>query len=119
MDARPRPLGFWQFSGESEDEDDLADKSITTNSGPSAWSDNRYKLVKTPPKKTTPSKWELFDLTTDRSEKNDIGAEHPEIVQRMKAELESWQLSVIQSYRGEDYPEKKVIQPTKTPSKQP
>ena len=37
----------------------------------------------------------------------------------MKAELESWQLSVIQSYRGEDYPEKKVIQPTKTPSKQP
>ena len=119
MDSRPRPLGFWQFSGESEEEEDHADKAITTNSGPSAWSDNRYKLVKTPPKKTAPSKWELFDLTTDRAEKNDVGAEHPEIVQRMKAELESWQLSVIQSYRGEDYPEKKVIQPTKTPSKQP
>ena len=29
----------------------------------------------------------------------------------MKTELEAWQNSVLQSCRGLDYPEKKVIQP--------
>ena len=114
MKARPQPMGFWQYSSETEDEDSPDKKSISTNSGPSAWNDNQYKLVKIPP-----GKWELFDLTTDRSEKNDIGAKQPQVLERMKAELEAWQLSVIRSFRGEDYPEKRVIQPSKPLPKQP
>jgi hypothetical protein len=31
----------------------------------------------------------------------------------MKAELQEWQLSVANSFKGLDYPEKKVVQPPK------
>jgi len=92
MKERPRPMGFWQYNGSA---------NINTNSGPSAWSDNRYKLVK-----HGRNKYELYDLTVDPSEQTDLAARHPEIVNRMKAELESWQQSVLRSYRGEDYPSK-------------
>ena len=87
MKARPSPIGFWQCLG-----------GMSTNSGPSAWNDNRYKLVK-----PAPNKYELYDLTVDRSEETDLAATHPEIVNRMKAELENWQQSVLRSCRGEDY----------------
>ncbi len=97
MKERPKPLGFWQFNGTAK---------ISTNSGPSAWSDNRYKLVK-----SAPGHWELYDLTVDLSEQTDLATKQPEIVNRMRAELEAWQLSVIRSYHGEDYPEKRVLPP--------
>jgi len=90
MKERPRPMGFWQY--------DESQSSINTNSGPSAWNDNRYKLVK-----TKPETWELYDITTDPSETKDVSAAHPDILSRMKAELNDWQLSVIRSYNGEDY----------------
>ena len=90
MKARPQPLGFWQF--------DESQPSINTNSGPCAWSDNQYKLIK-----TCPNHWELYDLTIDRGERYDLAGEHPDVVTRMKAELEAWQLSVIRSYDGKDY----------------
>jgi len=86
---RPKPMGFWQYDGSA---------NINTNSGPSAWSDNRYKLVK-----LGPNKWELYDLMADLAETIDLAAQHPEIVNRMKAELENWQQSVLRSCRGEDY----------------
>lgn len=89
MKERPRPLGFWQYNGS---------KPMTTNSGPSAWNDNRYKLVK-----QGPEKYALFDLAADLSETNDVAPQHPEITDRMKVELENWQRSVLRSNRGEDY----------------
>jgi arylsulfatase A-like enzyme len=92
MSQRPRPFGSWQFAGNAAD--------ITSNSGPSAWIDNRYKLVK--PKADC---WELYDLTNDRAESHDLSAREPEVLERMKAELETWQQSVIRSFRGEDYPQ--------------
>ncbi len=93
MKARPQPLGFWQFDEEQPE--------ISTNSGPSAWSDNQYKLVK-----SAPNHWELYDMTVDRGEKYNLAGEHADVMKRMKAELEAWQLSVIRSYKGEDYPGK-------------
>jgi hypothetical protein len=59
----------------------------------------------------------LYDLTSDISEKIDLAANHPEIVARMKKELENWQESVRKSIRGEDYPEKKVITTEKVEAK--
>ena len=91
MKERPKPMGFWQY--------DDRRPQFDTNSGPSAWNDNRYKLVK--PK---PDTWELYDLVLDPSEKKDVSAEHPEILNRMKAELDTWQRSVIRSFHGNDYP---------------
>jgi arylsulfatase A-like enzyme len=90
MKQRPQPMGFWQFAGDQ--------KNLTPNSGPSAWTDNQYKLVK-----TKPNQWELYDVVADRPEKNDLAAAHPEVLARMKAELEQWHLSVIRSYNGQDY----------------
>jgi arylsulfatase A-like enzyme len=90
MKSRPQPMGFWQFAGDQ--------KHMTVNSGPSAWNDNQYKLVK--PKA---GECELYDIAADRSEKTDIAAAHPDIVSRMKSELETWQQSVIRSYSGGDY----------------
>ena len=39
------------------------------------------------------------------SERADIAAEHPEVVKRMKADMEAWQQSVTHSYQGKDYAE--------------
>ncbi len=100
MTARSQPMGFWQFAGNRQ--------NLTPNSGPSAWNDNQYKLLK--PK---PGVWELYDIAADRTEKTNIASEHPEIVARMKSGLEEWQQSVIRSYKGADYPEEKVIEPEK------
>ena len=94
MKERPKPIGFWQGHDEGD---------ITADSGPSAWSDNRYKLVK-----PAPNKYELYDLAADLAEKKNLAAELPEIVSRMKAELEAWLESVLRSYRGEDYPDKQA-----------
>ena len=63
-----------------------------------AWNDNRYKLVK-----PASGNHELYDLTVDPSEKTDLAAKYPEIVNRMKSELENWKQSVQRSGRGEDY----------------
>jgi len=80
MEERPSPIGFW------------------ARGFGLAWNDNRYKLIQ-----SGPDKWDLYDITVDMSEKNDLAAEHPEIVNRMKAELENWRQSVLRSSRGEDY----------------
>ena len=101
MTARPQPLGFWQFAGDQ--------KNLTSNSGPSAWNDNQYKL-----QKLGPDHYELYDLTTDISEKSNVATTYPEIVTRMRSELENWQKSVQCSNRSEDYPEKRVIEVKKT-----
>jgi arylsulfatase A-like enzyme len=85
MKERPSPIGFW------------------ARGFGLAWNDNRYKLIQRAPGKGAPDKWELYDITVDISEKTDLAAEHPEIVDRMKAELENWRQSVVRSDRGGDY----------------
>jgi arylsulfatase A-like enzyme len=87
MKERPSPIGFWHPEG-SKVMGDLA-----------AWIDNRYKLQSRPG-----NKFELYDMTVDLEEKNDIAVQHPEIVNRMKAELATWQESVRRSKDGNDYP---------------
>jgi len=113
MKERPKPMGFWSF-------DDTVDSGIAADSGPSAWINGRYKLHKGGQGRKSkkpdawragvePGTWELYDLVADPNETTDIASKNPEIVTRMKAELESWLASVLRSNRGEDYPEGKVI----------
>jgi arylsulfatase A-like enzyme len=97
MKARPSPIGFW-----------IHDKGSLDDST-AAWNDNQYKL-----QKRGPDNYELYDLTADISEKSNVATTYPEIVTRMKSELENWQKSVQRSNRGEDYPEKRVIEVEKT-----
>lgn len=86
MTARPRPIGFvWGGKGKRNRQ--------------AAWSDNRYKLMK-----VGSDKVELYDLVADMAESKNIAAEKPEVVAKMKAELEAWLKSVDASDQGHDYP---------------
>ena len=88
MKDRPKPIGFWHPG------------PVTHEEGPAVWMDNRYKLHKVA---VDSDKYELYDLTTDISETNEIAALHPDVVARMKAELEVWLNSVKRSKQGGDY----------------
>jgi arylsulfatase A-like enzyme len=94
MKQRPKPIGFWHH-GEH-----------TLEEGPVVWNDNQYKLHK-----RGPDKYALYDLVADLSEKDDLTTKQPEVFQRMKSEMEAWQASVRRSIKGEDYPEKMVLDP--------
>jgi arylsulfatase len=37
-----------------------------------------------------PDGWELYDIATDRVERNDLAAKHPDIVRRLAAEWQAW-----------------------------
>ncbi len=46
----------------------------------------------------------LYDLSADPREEHDIASQHPDVVRRMRGELENWQRSVERSLSGADYP---------------
>ena len=48
-------------------------------------------------------RFELYDMTSDLGETNDIADRHPEIVAAMKTELREWVASVEESRLGYDY----------------
>ncbi len=77
--------------------------------GEAAWTDTRFKLVVAESrngakkKATSNAGVQLFDLTADPKETTDIASRHPDVVQRMRAELAAWQRSVERSLSGADY----------------
>ena len=79
MTQRPRPIGF-QF----KDQVSLVG--------------NRYKIYRS--KKRA---YELYDLTADMGERNDLARERPEIVKEMAGVLERWLASCARSRQGADY----------------
>ena len=62
-----------------------------------AWIEDRFKIHSRDGKK-----FELYDIPADPSEANDLSAEHPDVVRRMAAELESWKASCRNSSTGHD-----------------
>lgn len=77
---RSKPIGF------------QSDKQL-------AWNSQRYKLYSGNNGKT----WELYDLLEDPSEKDDLAASYPEIVEHLSSEFAAWQSSCADSDRGLDY----------------
>ena len=61
--------------------------------------DNKYKLYSLNKGKT----FELYDMQNDPNETNDIAGEHPEIVDKMKKQLNEWIVSCKNSDEGNDY----------------
>ncbi|TWT42436.1 Arylsulfatase precursor [Thalassoglobus neptunius] len=74
--------------------------------------DGRYKCVKNGNGAGTP--WQLFDLNLDPGETNDLAAQQPDRLERMKAEALAIQTSIDASEQGKDYPEGKVLQPQRS-----
>lgn len=81
-----------------------------------AWIDNDIKLVKPNAKKDT---IELYDLSKDQSETNDLAKSKPELAARMKTAFDAWNKTVEDSIAGLDYPEGKVIPPDPGPRSWP
>jgi arylsulfatase A-like enzyme len=64
--TRTRPI-FWEHEG---------NRAIRSG---------RWKLVS-----RYPDGWELYDMTADRVERNDVAPRHPDVVRRLAAEWEAW-----------------------------
>jgi len=67
--------------------------------------DNDYKIVKFNKKQRT---WELYHLGEDPAEKTNLVEKQPQVAERMRQLLATWQRSREASFRGADYPEGKV-----------
>lgn len=93
MTERPRPIGFWHNGN----------KNLTPDQGHAAWSDNRFKLHKFTDKNAKELTYELYDLVSDPTESKNLAKEQPDLMGKMKAELEAWQESVLNSLKGQDY----------------
>ncbi len=71
--------------------------------------DNRYKIIREgirrggdSDRELDPTKFALFDLIEDPSERHDLSHKHPEIVRRMVTTLREWRESCRQSLAGND-----------------
>jgi arylsulfatase A-like enzyme len=133
MTERPEPMGFWDYpvggigtpshqwmaevleaqqAGREPEPDwrlrldagEITKRySQTELPGHSAWIDGRWKLHRIADKTGAKVRFELYDLSADREEKNDLVAGEPDRAEKMKAALEAWQRSVVRSLNGEDY----------------
>ena len=51
--------------------------------------DGRWKIVSAH-RQNQPTKWELYDMETDRTELNDLSGAHPELHAKLKQQYEAW-----------------------------
>ena len=72
--------------------------------GHAAWNDWPWKLHRIQ-KKQDKVVIELYNLDNDPMEKVNLAEKEPERVMKMRAKLERWQNSVLDSWEGKDYPE--------------
>jgi len=92
--AGRRTRHFRNFHHPSITEQDFA--------GPRVILDDRYKLV-IGGQPGSESVRELFDLRTDRAEKNNLIEAKPDIAKKLKQQLREWQQSVLNSLTGANY----------------
>ncbi len=70
--------------------------------GAKAVIDDQFKLVIHDESRSETRK-ELFDITNDIGEKNNLIDRYPEIAEDLEAQLKNWQTSVLESLTGQDY----------------
>ena len=70
--------------------------------GHAAWLDWPWKLHRIHSKKDDVT-FELYNLTDDPAEQNDLATQNADRVNLMKSQLESWLVSVVNSLNGRDY----------------
>jgi arylsulfatase A-like enzyme len=92
LDRRPAPIAF---------QSPIRGKRWEALEGEESMAviDNQYKLISFDNGKT----FQLYDLSKDIGETQDISAQHPDIVQKLKGLLENWRPSCTNSSQGKDY----------------
>lgn len=83
------------------------------HTGRTAVIDNDFKLLK---EKKNSKKFQLYNLSKDRSESNNLIAQKPEIAAKLMVQLNDWNESVDQSLAGKDFPEDTTLDPVLTRS---
>ncbi len=106
MAERPKPVGFMlrsrqgnpkkKIAGGIENIDFVADTQ-------GVWIDGKHKLVVTPTEDPAAPHLKLVDIYADPAEKQNLAADHPDVVTRLRAALDSWRKSVRASFDGHDY----------------
>ncbi len=96
---RNRPIGFQSGKQAALIGDQYKLVRIGPNTRPKKRKRKRKKK-----KQNTTLRVMLFDIVADPSEKNDIAAQHREIVKRMTKQLNDWQASCKKSLAGKDGP---------------
>jgi arylsulfatase A-like enzyme len=87
IQRRPKPIGFvdvW-VRGEGGGGGEVLSRN------PIEWIDGNYRMVMPPPGEGEPK---LFDIYADPADKNDLAAKNPEIITRMRKDIEAWRVSV-------------------------
>jgi arylsulfatase A-like enzyme len=77
---RPSPIGF-------------------ISKGQTAYNDSQYKFYQ----KSPSSEIELYDISEDKSEQNNIALQHPEVVAAFQKGLKKWIASCRASFEGREY----------------
>ncbi len=80
---------------------EIEPRPLDDRRGHAAWLDWPWKLHRIQRKNKV--KYELYNLADDPMERNDLSDQRPSRAKTMRAALEQWQSSVMQSYNGEDY----------------
>ena len=131
MTSRPRPMGFWdhptagaatpskQWMADlykaqqtGKEVDDPGHQFLDAGKiekqypedhfpGHAAWLDWPWKLHRI--EKNSKATFELYHLADDPQESNNLSEKSPERLASMKAQLEQWLKSVVQSLNGRDY----------------
>ena len=134
MKQRTKPMGFWdttakgistpsakwmadlleaQKRGEdlephesSQNAAKLPEPRMTSDRFPghSAWNADGWKLHRIESDGRNTVRWELYDLTNDPMEKENLADKQPERLKAMQKQLEAWLTSVVGSLNGDDYP---------------
>ncbi len=132
MDARPRPMGFWDYPikgistpsakwmsdllkaqqaggdlephASSQKAAQLPDPPYPLDEFPghAAWVDGDWKLHRIA-NKTGDVTWELYNLANDPGEETDLAQNTSPRLLAMRGKLEAWLKSVVRSLNGEDY----------------
>jgi arylsulfatase A-like enzyme len=131
MKKRPRPMGFWDYAArgigvpsdkwmtellEAQKAGGTGDPTrlrldaaeITrqypedTFSGHAAWLDWPWKLHRIQDKNAD-VKWQLYNLTDDPGEQDNLITRQSDRAESMKGQLEAWLKSVVRSLNGKDY----------------
>ena len=111
LESPDRPIDGISLKAVIGGEDQSRNQPIGFQStGFATWNDDRYKLIavskkgkKSEQDRLATTKFELYDLIDDPSEKHDLASKHKGIVEKMKTQLSHWQASCKESDAGSDY----------------
>lgn len=105
LTERPQGMGFLQRTPNEEKRNREKGGLGTTDfvkDVRGVWIDGKHKLIVLPTDDGGEPTMSLYDIYADPAHKTNLAAEHPDLVTKMRKELDAWRTSVRASYDGRD-----------------